>query len=199
MERLNEKENVELFLYHGKAGVGKFINYESNTNFKHKQLKTWFLRKKEVPCVFSTLFKELKALNPDVIIAEGESNMMNNVIIYIYSLLYNKRIAWWSMGRIPGYKESFFQKMYKPLMMLYLKRASHIIGYSTYTQNYYANFINQNKIVIAHNCLDNEKIDIEIADAIEPAKILKKELGIENKFTILLSELLIPIKALIIY
>jgi len=116
---------------------------------------------------------------------EGESNILNNTSVYLYSLLFNKKINWWSLGLIPGFKETKWQKFYKPFMLLLLKRAKHIIGYSEYTKNYYSQYINKDKILVANNCLDNEKIDREIEKYRDESVKLKNELNFEDKFVII--------------
>jgi len=196
LERLNLKDNIKVTLLHGDAGHGKFVNYKGKVRFEHLHLKTIFLRKSGSPVVFfPLLFRELRRLSPDVIISEGESNMMNNIIIYLYSLLYGKRIVWWGLGLIPGYKETFFQKIYKPLMLLYLRRSSHIIGYSNYAKDYYSRFVKRDKILVAHNCLDNEKIDLEISECTGEADAFKKEMGLDGRFIILFVGAINPAKS----
>ena len=122
---------------------------------------------------------------PDVIIAEGESNILNNVLIYIYSIFFKKKIIWWGLGLVPGNKESYFQRLYKPFMLLFLKRASFVIGYSEYSRNYYSKYTDKKKIVVANNCLDNEKVDREIETYRKDSMKLKKKLELNDKFVIL--------------
>jgi len=187
LEKINEKENIDLTLIHGRSiKNSKFVNYEGPVSFKHKKLKTIQIHNKINHLVFYPfLFWHLIKQNPDIIVAEGESNMPNNIAIYLYSVLFHKKIVWWGLGLIPGYKETRFQKIYKPLMLLFLKRASAIIGYSEYSRDYYSKYADRNKIVVAHNCLDNEKIDQEIKQCREESEKLKKDLNLNGKFVIL--------------
>jgi glycosyltransferase involved in cell wall biosynthesis len=187
LERINQKQNIDLTLIHGR-GIknSKFVNYEGPVNFKHIKLRTIQIHRKINHLVFCpSLFWHLIKQNPDIIIAEGESNMPNNLAIYCYSVLFHKKIVWWGLGLIPGYKETWFQRIYRPLMLLFLKRASAIIGYSEYSREYYSKYADIKKIVVAHNCLDNEKIDQEIIQYKEASGEFKKDLKLENKFVIL--------------
>jgi glycosyltransferase involved in cell wall biosynthesis len=186
-ERINDDKSIDLTLLHGRGVMNsKFVNYEGPVSFKHKELKTIQLKtESKLVLLFPGLFFQLIRLSPDIIIAEGESNMLNNIAIYFYSVLFNRKIAWWGLGLIPGWTESVFQKMYRPFMLLFLRRASAIIGYSEYSREYYSRFADINKIVVAYNCLDNEKIDNEIEASRESARKLKKELQLENKYVIL--------------
>ncbi len=187
LDRINDNKDLELTLLHGR-GIknSKFVNFEGPVTFRHKELKTIQLKSQsKLLLIFPGLFFQLMKSSPDIIIAEGESNMLNNIAIYFYSVLFNRRIVWWGLGLIPGWTESFFQKMYRPFMLLFLKRASYIIGYSEYSRDYYSRFADRNKIVVAYNCLDNEKIDKEIKTCRESALKLKRELNLEDKYIIL--------------
>ncbi len=187
LERINAAENMDFTLLHGRGVKDtKFVNHTDPVNFKHFQLRTvMYNRKGRGVVFFPPLFRQLRKLNPDVILAEGESNILNDVTIYLYSLLYHKKIIWWSLGLTPGTRETRFQKLYKPFMLRFLNRASHIVGYSEYTKQYYSQFTDKDKILVANNCLDNEKIDREIAECRKDSVRLRKELKLEDKFVIL--------------
>ena len=187
LERISARENIELTLVHGRGIQGsKFVNYKGTVSFAHRQLKTiMYNRGGRGVVFFPSLFRQLRKLNPDVIVAEGESNILNNMIIYLYSVLFHKKIIWWGLGLIPGYSETRFQKMYRPFMLSFLKRSSYIIGYSEYSKSYYSQFADSRKIVVANNCLDNERIDREINECGEDSKMLRKRLKLEDRFIIL--------------
>lgn len=186
-EKVSSLEDIDFTLFYG-LGVqnSKFVNYEGKTDFKDEALKTWqYKGNGKFVSFFPTLFQKLVKTNPDVIVTEGESNMLNNILIYLYSIFYKKNVIWWSLGLVPGVKESPFQKLYKPLMKIFLKRSSYIIGYSEYSRSYYSQFVHKSKIRVANNCLDNENIDKEIALYRTEAKQLKESDQFRNKFVIL--------------
>ncbi|MBN2272723.1 MAG: glycosyltransferase [Bacteroidales bacterium] len=196
LERINSCDDIDLTLIYGR-GIenSKFVNYEGETRFKNIKLKTLqYTRHKKFAVFFPSLFRNLIRLKPDVIIVEGESNMVNNIFVYLYSVLYNKKMGWWGLGQIPGTRPSIFQKLYKPLMRVFLRRTSFIIGYSEYSKNYYAQYTDINKIVVANNCLDNESIDKEIAEYRNEAMTLKATEVYKDKLVILYVGAFIPTK-----
>ncbi len=185
--RIADLPGTDMALIHGKSiKKSKFVNYEGKAKFKHIQLATISHSSNNKHLVaFPFLIFHLIKQRPDVIVTEGESNMLNNIMIYIYSLFSRVKLIWWGLGLIPGYKESLFQRLYRPLMIKFLKRSSYIIGYSSYSKEYYSNFINSDKILIAHNCLDNEKIDNEISEFRNSVKVVKSQYNLNDKFVII--------------
>jgi glycosyltransferase involved in cell wall biosynthesis len=186
-ERINSLKDTDFTLLFGRGIKNtKFFNYEGKTGFKNTELKTWqYTGNGKSVNFFPSLFRHLVKLNPDVIVTEGESNMPNNILIYLYSFIYKKKVVWWSLGLVPGIKESFFQRMYKPIMKLFLRRSAYILGYSEYTKKYYSQYVNHNKIFVANNCLDNESIDKEIISYRSEASELKNSKEFMDKFVIL--------------
>lgn len=185
-ERINAKDNIDFTFIHGNDFKNsKFVNYKGEIGFKRKKLRTiqYGIEESAKYLVYwPSLFFQLVKIRPDTIVFEGESNILNNTAVYLYSLLFNKKINWWSLGQIPRVKVSKWQKTYKPFMLLLLKRAKHIIGYSEYTKNYYSQYVSRDKILVANNCLDNEKIDREIEKYKDESIVLKKEMNLDDKF-----------------
>lgn len=196
LERINAYDDIDLTLLYGRGIKNtKFANYNGKTGFKNIQLKTvQYVRKQKYLVFFPSLFRKLIHLNPDVIVAEGESNILNNVLIFLYSVLFRKKIMWWGLGQVPGTRQSWFQKMYLPFKKLFLRRAQYIIGYSEYSKNYYSQYTDRDKIYVANNCLDNESIDRDIQKYSSDAMELKQDPLYKDKFVILYVGAFIPLK-----
>jgi glycosyltransferase involved in cell wall biosynthesis len=189
LERISAKEQLDFTFIHGSDfKKSKFVNYQGPVNFSHIQMRTlkYGIEDKAKYLVYSpSLFFKFIRIRPDVIVFEGESNILNNTAVYLYSLLFGKKIVWWGLGLIPGFKVSLFARMYRPFKKMLLKRAKYVIGYSEYSRNYYSQYVNRDKILVANNCLDNEKIDQEIVRYRDESVKLKKELGLEDKFVLI--------------
>jgi glycosyltransferase involved in cell wall biosynthesis len=187
ISRIANIPDINLLLIHGR-GIknSKFVNYEGKVDFKHKLLSTLILTKggKQI-VLFPFLLYHLIKHTPDVIVTEGESNMLNNIIIYFYSLFSKAKLVWWGLGLIPGHKESLYQRFYKPIMIRFLRKATFLIGYSNYSKEYYLNFVNEDKILVAYNCLDNDKIDREISECRDSVRYLKAKFNLTDKFVII--------------
>jgi glycosyltransferase involved in cell wall biosynthesis len=185
--RIANMPDINLLFIHGR-GIknSKFVNYEGQVNFKHKQLTTfiWTSNRKKL-VFFPTLIYHLIKQKPDVIVTEGESNMLNNTVIYFYSFFSKVKLIWWGLGLIPGHTESLYQKLYKPIMNKFLLKTTYMIGYSNYSKEYYSNFVSKDKILVAHNCLDNNKIDNEISEFKDSVKTVKNIFNLHDKFVII--------------
>ncbi len=174
--RISKYNNVELIILHGEDIKGtKFLNYKDAVPFKHIELSTkMYVHGTHKALIwFKGLQKALDDLKPDVLILEGENNMLNNIRIGRWSKKNNIPFLWWSLGLIPGFQYTLYQRLYHPFLLKLLDQAKSIIGYSSYTQQYYHSLgISSEKVIVCNNCLDYEKIDI----AIERCRLLAADL-----------------------
>jgi len=189
LERISAHENLDFTFVYGKDfPKSKFRNYTGDVNFKKVQLSTlkYGIEDKAKYLVYwPFLFFQLVKLRPEVVVYEGESNILNNKAVYLYSLLFRKKLVWWGLGLIPGFSVTLWQKIYRPFKKFLLRKSKYVIGYSEYSKDYYAQYVNRNKILVANNCLDNEKIDLEIEKYREESAVLKKKLHLDDKFVLL--------------
>jgi glycosyltransferase involved in cell wall biosynthesis len=117
------------------------------------------------PFLIFTLFK----FNPDIIVTEGGQNTLNNVWIYIYSLLKKTPYIQWDLGR--GYmnnikKQSITRKIYLTLYTLIAKKASKIYGYNNESKDYFMSLsIDKEKITILNNTVDTISIKRVISES----------------------------------
>lgn len=79
----------------------------------------------------------LDEIQPAVIVTEGESNFINNLLVYLYCRRHQIPYLWWSCGRVRHIPVSFLRKIAYPVLHFVLNRASAVIGYSRYACRYY--------------------------------------------------------------
>lgn len=187
-ERLNKAEELDLLFMHGQdIKNSKFVNYRKPVSFKQKELWTLqYSKGTRFIKINPTLIWHLIRYNPDVLLLEGETNMLNNIGIYLYCRLFKKPFVWWGLGLIPGDVESLYQRLYRPMKRKMLEKAARIIGYSNYTKEDYSRFVSDpEKIVVSYNCLDNEKIDQEIARDLPALEEVRQALKLSGKTVLL--------------
>jgi len=188
LERLSSNKNFNTLVLHcNSLKNSKFKNYNKPVSFKHKELfSLQYVSKKNKNLIFSpTLIYHLIKFNPDVLLLEGEANMLNNVMIFVYSILLKKPFIWWGLGLVPGMNRTPYQKIYHPLKKIMIKKATYIIGYSSYSKEYYSQYVNSEKILVSFNCLDDEKIRKEIKNNIDSVEHVKKKYNLQNKKVLL--------------
>lgn len=194
LQRLSNIDDIDLTLYYGESGKGKsnkLKNADNIEGFKHKKLLTFYcqfrLRGELFPIFFNpTILFYLFKDKPDVIICEGESNLPNNLLVALYAKITRTPYIWWGLGKVRSNKPSVFRKLFHPLIKYMLKNATAILAYSTFAKEFYSSYgVNQNKIFVAYNCVDTEKVIADI-EKYEPfVKKEKEKLGLDNKTIIL--------------
>jgi len=163
-ERLSQLVDVELLVLHGTSFKGtKVVNYDKTVSFDHKELPTIPLNiptknGRAIMPVSPTIFWELIKFSPDVIICEGASNLANNVLTFIYKVVFRKKMIWWSLGEIKNRKKSSVRKVLEFPINFLEKRMDAIISYSSIGAEYFYRLgIKKEKVFVAVNVIDTEK------------------------------------------
>ncbi len=193
-QRLASINDIDLTLYYGEPRKGKsnkLKNADNIDGFKHKKLLTFYCQlelKGQLfpiflnPTVLFHLFKD----KPDIIICEGESNLPNNILIVLYSKITKTPYIWWGLGRVRNNRPSILRKIFNPLIRYMLRNATAILAYSTFAKEFYSSYgVDQNKIFVAYNCVDTEKVITDIEKYKDLVKITKDKLGLNSKKVIL--------------
>jgi glycosyltransferase involved in cell wall biosynthesis len=96
--------------------------------------------------------------NPEVVICEGASNMLNSLIAFIYCKIFKKKYIWWSLGKLQNRKYDVKRSKIDKLIQ-YIERCSHaIIAYSTIGENYFKSIgVKPDKIFKAVNVIDTDR------------------------------------------
>ena len=192
LQRLSNSDDIDLILYYGQSDKGKdnkLKNADNIEGFKNKKLLTFscqFRSKGQLFPIFlnPTLLFHLFKDKPDVIICEGESNLPNNLLVVLYAKITRTPYIWWGLGRVRSNKPSVFRKLFHPLIKYMLKNATTILAYSTFAKEFYSSYgVDQNKIFVAYNCVDTEKVMADI-EKYEPF-VKKEKLDLDNKTIIL--------------
>lgn len=137
--------------------------------FKLKKLKSTSpvirYKNQEYPLYFSPLliFSLIKD-RPDVVITEGEINFLNNISIYLYSKIFNKKYVWWSLGKVRTRQKNAINRLLDPIVDFLLKNSSCIMARNSLAKEYYEEQkkINPNKVIVAPNSMDDKKARTEI-------------------------------------
>lgn len=193
-QRLANIDDIDLTLYYGESGRGKSNKLKNANNiegFKHKKLLTFYCQFRLHGQLFSVFFHptiifHLFKDKPDVIICEGESNLPNNLFVVLYAKITRTPYIWWGLGRVRSNKPSIFRKLFHPLIKYMLKNATAILAYSTFAKEFYSSYgVSKDKIFVAYNCVDTEKVKAGIAKYTNLVDTTKKALGLDSKKIIL--------------
>ncbi|WP_423840098.1 glycosyltransferase family 4 protein [Vibrio mytili] len=124
------------------------------------------------PFLFIHLFKD----KPDVIITEGEINFINNISIFIYCKIFNKKYVWWSLGKVRTRKKNIINKLLDPLIDFLLNNSCCVMARNTLAKKYYINDkeFDDNRVIVAPNSMNHHKeINVNVEIKLELAALKK--------------------------
>lgn len=101
------------------------------------------------------LWKALKDAKPDVIVTEGESNLLNNLIVTRFARKYGIPYVWWGCGTVPGAKRTGLRRIL-PLGRM-IRGASGVACYSTHAKAFYENLGARNCRVVP-NAIEGSRV-----------------------------------------
>jgi glycosyltransferase involved in cell wall biosynthesis len=190
---LSEKEERFVLINHIKSNGRVFVNKDVTSKKYIRKICSFVIGKNIV--FFPFLFAELIRLNPCVIVTEGGQNTINNIQLYLYSILFNKPFIQWDLGRrYMTESHNFLRRYYMFIYKIIAKRAKYIFGYNSESEKYFLSLgIEQSKIVILNNTVDTILIKKIIDNYVPEKNTLLKNL-ISSRINIIFVGALLPSK-----
>ncbi|PEO66120.1 hypothetical protein CN567_08940 [Bacillus toyonensis] len=180
----NPDYTVDL-IHHGKKQNSKLIN-EIVVPTKEKNIKAFG---KKYNLVFSfDILKTLKQNKYDLLILEGTTNILNNILIYLYCLKTKTPYIWWGAGRRVGAPMTLLRKLAHPFIKHIKRNASACLAYSTVAETYMKEVIGvkEEKVFVTQNTLNVSQIDDNSKMFNEEDIVkLKESLGLKEQNIIL--------------
>ena len=165
-ELLNEDEKMEISVWHGpNFSNSKLESTTQEFSFSKKKLFSLRIRLKSKNGMalmpFSPfLFFLLIIKRPDVIVAEGASNLANSIQGFLYAKIFRKKFIWWSLGRIKNRSFGSIRAKLDSLVQFIEKKSDAIISYSSRGADYFSSIgVKREKIFVAVNVVDTKTIE----------------------------------------
>lgn len=185
--RLNSNDHVDLYVLHGASVKGtKLTNGNDLSGFNAIEHCT--VKFRGIPFVFHPfLYSTLRRLRPSVILAEGGSNVFNNLIVLCYSRINKTPVIWWGLGELKNPRHTGpMQYAFRGLYRWLERQCSVYLGYSSVAMEYYQQRgYPPERCFLAVNSVDTDRIIDTIEEDEANAITLRKRLGLENKKTAL--------------
>ncbi|MCO8123450.1 glycosyltransferase family 4 protein [Stieleria sp. TO1_6] len=186
--KLNARDDLSVSVLHGQSIPGtKCINGDNLKGFSHREhfsirvpfTKTW--------AVQPTIFSSLRELDPDVILAEGGSNLLTNFFVLLYAKLYSKPVVWWTLGELRGASyRGLVRGTYRKLVVFQERLCDVYLGYSTIAMEYFRKMgFADEDCFLAVNCVDTNRVIQQIAIRHSQAEQLAEEIGVKGLKVIL--------------
>lgn len=201
--RLAARPGIEFVALHGSDFPGtKTVNGADLSGFAHREM--WTLRlvsritaEREIafplwPGLPFRLWRE----RPDVILAEGGSNLVSAFLLVSSARLLRVPVVWWTLGEIPHPgPPSLAQRLFRTLVRFLERRCTAYLGFSSLARDYFerCGYPAQAQFV-AVNCVDTDAVFARLPQARRDAAVLREELGLQDKRVLLFVGALAPYK-----
>ncbi len=187
-ERLSRQPGVDVKVFHGRTIPGtKLVNGADLSSIQHVELPTLSLRvrtadRESVAVVSPTVAFHLARFRPDVILAEGGSNLLTNVFVYIYGRITGTPIVWWTLGSLRGrVHRGLASSVYRSVVVGMERSAAALLGYSSVALEYFREMgYDARKQFRAVNCVDTERVLSRLPEDRRRALDLRNDLGLES-------------------
>lgn len=192
LERLAGSHGITLRAFHGSSIPGtKIANAKDFRTLDHVELPTtcghlptW--RGKSVFSFCPSVGRALDEFEPDVILAEGASNLLTNFFVYGHGFPRRIPIVWWTLGLLRGREYRGIAKLYRQLVVAFEHRATALLGYSSLTRDYFARQgYPAEKCFVAINSLETDRIQRDIDAGRDRVDPLRTSLGLSGKRVVL--------------
>lgn len=168
-QRLSEIKGIDLCVFYADDFEGtKVKSYSGIVNFKTVKLPTKKISFKTsnghayIP-YNPNLYKKLEEFRPNVIIVEGASNILNNLVCFFYAKRKKCKIIQWGLGELEGRKKSIHRRLADVFFHTIERQSDAAIAYSSYGAQYYKNLgLAESSVFTAVNVIDTEKRIFEL-------------------------------------
>jgi glycosyltransferase involved in cell wall biosynthesis len=175
------REKFELFVLDGNK---KSTIKKATANYS-ESVKQIFLSNKETN-VYLACISSLRRMSPDIVVHEFAIGIISMPIVAIWCWLNNKKLALWSHGynRKKGFspKRSFLDKY----RLWWMKKCNALIVYGDKDKKLLSKYINADKIFVAKNTLDTDRL-LRVKKILqdEGKECVKVRIGFSQKFNLI--------------
>jgi glycosyltransferase involved in cell wall biosynthesis len=140
------------------------------------------------PVFMPALVHRLRGLSPDIIICEGESNLLNNFGTVRYARRAGIPYVWWGLGAIPGGRPSGLRRIFQQTLRRMIAGAGGVACYShTGRDHYVVQGARPDTCRVVPNVLDDQSSVAGIARYAGEAAARRASLGVEAGDLVLLT------------
>lgn len=197
--RLAAHPDIDLHIFHGADFPGtKVVNAKSFDDVAHTEMRTIrALRGAKVPFC-PALLGHLGKFRPDVILAEGNSNILNNLLVFIYSMRAGAPVVFWTLGELQGKQRVGLKSRLFSMVTTWMeRRAGALLGYSSVAISYFDRCgYKKEKQFLAVNCVDTDLIQERLRGGICSGQRVREQYQLGKHPVVLFVGALTPEKRL---
>ena len=202
-QRLAACAEYDMMVFHGADFPGtKVVNAPVIENVPHRQMWTirWIsnlLRLPQWP-VCPWLIPNLLRFRPDVILAEGNSNLFNNLQLYLFAIVTRTPVVYWTLGALRDKPVTRLdQRIFRAISSWMESRSAAVLGYSSVALEYFQQQgYPEEKQFRAVNVVDTDRVMEKMEAASGEVAALRQRLGLTDKKVVLFVGAIIAAKRL---
>lgn len=189
-KKLSEVFDLTVFFGKGKPS-GAYKNADKIEGFQFKILPSfeqyWEIGDKGYYLsFFPTLIKELRKEKFNVIITEGATNLLNNILLFFYKKRLNTPIIWWDAGRQRGAPTGPIRRLTEPIIKKMIRCSDACLGYGEIARDYFLSIgVPVEKIYVAQNTIDIQEGIIDIEKIKESVEAIRQKFRLNGKKVLL--------------
>jgi len=171
----------------------KYTAFAGPVPFDREALPSWspsfgFRGKLFHPILSPGLHAALARARPEVVVTEGESNLLNDLAVLAYARRRGVPYVWWGLGTIPGSRPSGLRTLLGPLLRRIVSGAAGVACYSEHARRVYvAMGADPAYARVVPNALDHRAVEADIARHRDGAAALRAEAGVPDDALVLLT------------
>lgn len=191
--RLARWPGIVFHAFHGGDFPGTpTVNGKDLSGFDHTQMWTLRFSRSSAHAVAGlpfcpTLLWHLLRFRPDVILAEGNSNLLNNFLVFFYATLTRTPVVFWTLGELRHDRPlSKVQRLFRWVTKVMERRSAALLGYSSRAIDYFDRQGYPKECQFrAVNCVDTDEVQKRIERARDQVEPLREKLNLQGRRVLL--------------
>ena len=136
LEALANRPGVDLTVLHGRDVPGTKLQNDTNPSSLRRIAQITFAVP-GIPLAFHPMTAfNLWKVHPSVVLSEGGSNALTNMLVLAYCCLTRTPMVWWTLGELPGRRPTLRHRWFRRLAQWQERRATAFVAYSTQAMGY---------------------------------------------------------------
>jgi glycosyltransferase involved in cell wall biosynthesis len=132
------------------------------------------------------IISHLRKAKYDIVVTEGVTNIINNMLIYPTVRWMNGRYIWWGAGRRRFAPKNLLRRLADPFVHYIIRHADACIAYGTVARDYMISVgASPEKVSIAQNTMDTNVIIYQHQDYSAQIKTIRQQLNLKTEQVIL--------------
>jgi glycosyltransferase involved in cell wall biosynthesis len=162
-EKLSSAGQADLKVIYGPDFEGtKVVSTRSDFAFPKERMRSFRIRTRTInnavlmPFTPFLIFKLIRE-NPQVLLSEGASNLLNAIQGFVYAKLFGKKFIWWSLGKLQYSDIDVKRKRINFLINWIERKSDAILTYSSVGKKYFQQIgVPPENIFVAVNVVDTD-------------------------------------------